>query len=154
MISILYICTHNRCRSILSEAITNDIGQGKLRAYSAGSAPSGQVHPLSLKFLEQQNIATDGLTSQSWDAFEDTPIDVVVTVCDQAAAEACPVWFGKQAKLHWGLSDPSKVEGSDDEIQRAFLECIEEIKARVEQMLALDCSNSERFQAQLKQLTN
>lgn len=131
MLKILYICTHNRCRSILSEAISNQLSKGAVIARSAGSAPSGEVHPLSLKYLVQSGYATQGLQSQSWDDFEDFHADVVVTVCDTAAAEVCPVWFGDSIKIHWGLSDPSKVKGSDTEIERAFTACIQEIEKRV-----------------------
>ena len=147
---ILYICTHNRCRSILSEAITNHFAsdevetQNRIEAKSAGSQPSGEVHPLSLKYLQEAGIATDGLKSQSWDEFEDFAPDVVVTVCDSAAGESCPVWFGNSIKIHWGLTDPSKMaesahsekessekESSEEEIAQAFQNTIEEIKQRV-----------------------
>ncbi|HEY7772204.1 MAG TPA: arsenate reductase ArsC [Marinagarivorans sp.] len=135
---ILYICTHNRCRSILSEAITNHVANGKITAKSAGSQPAGQVHPLSLRYLEEAGISTDGLQSQSWDEFEAFAPDVVVTVCDSAAGESCPVWFGNSVKVHWGLSDPSKLQGSEDELADAFRATIAEITTRVEQLLALD----------------
>jgi arsenate reductase len=128
---ILYICTHNRCRSILSEAITNNIAGNLIDAKSAGSQPAGEVHPLSLKYLEQTGYSIDGLQSQSWDDFEAFSPDVVVTVCDSAAGEACPVYFGNSVKVHWGLSDPSKVTGDDAQIQQSFLACIEEIVKRV-----------------------
>ncbi|MDU0354110.1 arsenate reductase ArsC [Paraglaciecola aquimarina] len=135
---ILYICTHNRCRSILSEAITNHYAAGKIEAKSAGSQPAGEVHPLSLKYLQEAGISTDGLTSQSWDDFEDFEADIVVTVCDSAAGESCPVWFGNSVKVHWGLADPSKLQGSDEELAQAFRDTIAEIKHRVEQLAALD----------------
>lgn len=138
---ILFICTHNRCRSILSEAIANDAGDSRLQAASAGSQPVGQVHPLSIKYLQEQGISTEGLQSQSWDDLESFEPDVVVTVCDSAAGEACPVWFGKSIKLHWGLEDPSKVQGSDDQIKAAFLTCINEIKFRIHKILELDLDN-------------
>ena len=96
---VLYICTHNRCRSILSEAITNHFSEGKIMAKSAGSQPVGEVHPLSIKYLQEAGIATDGLRSQSWDEFEAFAPDLVVTVCDSAAGEACPLWFGKSLKV-------------------------------------------------------
>ncbi|MED5488094.1 MAG: arsenate reductase ArsC, partial [Pseudomonadota bacterium] len=111
---ILYICTHNRCRSILCEAITN-ASNGNVEARSAGSQPVGEVHPLSLKYLAERGFSTDGLQSQSWDEFEDYDADLVVTVCDSAAGESCPVYFGKSLKVHWGLEDPSKLEGSEQE---------------------------------------
>lgn len=131
---ILYICTHNRCRSILSEAITNKLADGVIEARSAGSQPAGVVHPLSLKYLEQSGYDTQGLTSQSWDKFEDFEPNLVITVCDSAANESCPVWFGKSVKIHWGLKDPSKVEGTEEEKQAAFSACIAEIEKRVEQL--------------------
>ena len=138
---ILFICTHNRCRSILSEAIANDAKDPRLQAASAGSQPVGEVHPLSIKYLQEQGISTDGLKSQSWDELESFEADVVVTVCDSAAGEACPVWFGKSIKLHWGLEDPSKVQGSDEQIKAAFLTCMNEIKYRITKILQLDLEN-------------
>mgnify|MGYP000200388176 FL=1 len=134
---ILYICTHNRCRSILSEAITNHVSSDKIIARSAGSQPSGVVHPLSLQYLTEAGIPTEGLISQSWDEFESFEPDVVVTVCDSAAGESCPVWFGKSVKVHWGLSDPSKLEGNDEQKAAAFRACISEITERVNQLLPL-----------------
>ncbi|WP_226703126.1 arsenate reductase ArsC [Microbulbifer elongatus] len=135
---ILYICTHNRCRSILSEAITNQYGQGRLEARSAGSQPSGEVHPLSLKYLAEQGISTQGLSSKSWDNLDGWVPDVAVTVCDSAAGEACPIWLGDALKVHWGLADPSKLEGTDEEKAEAFRETIKEIINRVQRMLEID----------------
>ncbi len=134
---ILYICTHNRCRSILSEAVTNQLAAGVIEAKSAGSQPAGVVHPLSLTYLNQAGYNTDGLQSQSWDEFEAFAPDIVITVCDSAAGESCPVWFGNSLKVHWGLSDPSKVVGSEQEIQAAFNHCIELIEARVKQLITV-----------------
>lgn len=128
---VLYICTHNRCRSILSEAITNHVAGDVITAKSAGSQPVGEVHPLSLKYLNEAGIPTEGLQSQSWDEFEAFAPDLVITVCDSAAGESCPVWFGKSVKVHWGLSDPSKLTGSEDDIARAFNDTIAQISARV-----------------------
>ena len=135
---ILYICTHNRCRSILSEAITNHLGAGKIVAKSAGSQPAGEVHPLSIRYLQEAGIATTGLTSQSWDEFEDFAPDIVITVCDSAAGEACPAWFGQAVKVHWGLPDPSKLQGSEADIAQAFRDTITEISSRTEALLGLD----------------
>lgn len=128
---VLYICTHNRCRSILSEAITNHVAGDVITAKSAGSQPVGEVHPLSLKYLSEAGIPTEGLQSQSWDEFEAFAPDLVITVCDSAAGESCPVWFGKSVKVHWGLSDPSKLTGSEEDIARAFNDTIAQISARV-----------------------
>ncbi|MEC7468708.1 MAG: arsenate reductase ArsC, partial [Pseudomonadota bacterium] len=124
---VLYICTHNRCRSILSEAITNHVAGDVITAKSAGSQPAGEVHPLSLKYLNEAGIPTEGLQSQSWDEFEAFAPDLVITVCDSAAGESCPVWFGKSVKVHWGLSDPSKLTGSEEDIARAFNDTITQI---------------------------
>jgi arsenate reductase len=150
---VLYICTHNRCRSILSEAITNQVGNGKIVTKSAGSQPVGEVHPLSIKYLQEAGISTDGLCSQSWDEFEQFTPDLVVTVCDSAAAESCPVWFGKSLKVHWGLTDPSKLQGSESQIAEAFRATIAQIKQRVEQLLNLDVDVTDKA-AFKKALTN
>jgi arsenate reductase len=151
---ILYICTHNRCRSILSEAITNHIAAGKIVAKSAGSQPAGEVHPLSIKYLQEAGISTDGLRSQSWDEFEEFSPDLVVTVCDSAAGETCPLWFGKSLKVHWGLADPSKLQGSEAEIAEAFRATIEQIKQRVKQLADLDVDVNDKvaFKAALAHL--
>lgn len=142
MMKILYICTHNRCRSILSEAITNHLSARlstkKLHAFSAGSQPAGQVHPLSLKYLQEKGISIDGLRSQSWDDFEHEQPDIVVTVCDSAANEVCPVWFGNTIKVHWPLPDPSKLEGSEEDIRDAFFAVMETIQQRITRLLALE----------------
>jgi len=152
---ILYICTHNRCRSILSEAITKHLSRGKLQAFSAGSQPAGQVHPLSLKYLEEKGISTEGLKSQSWDDLDIEQPDIVVTVCDSAATEACPIWFGDTVKIHWGLADPSKLAGNEAEIRDAFYAVMNTIEQRVQKLLELDLeplTKAER-QALLNQLT-
>ncbi|MEK9713305.1 MAG: arsenate reductase ArsC [Thalassolituus sp.] len=108
MLKLLFICTHNRCRSILAEAIARHVGAGVFDVRSAGSQPEGKVFPGTIKYLERQGISTDGLQSQSWDEHESFEPDVVITVCDSAAGEACPAWMGKAARVHWGLTDPSK----------------------------------------------
>jgi protein-tyrosine-phosphatase len=135
-VKILYICTHNRCRSILCEAITN-ASQGVLEARSAGSQPVSEVHPLSLKYLAERGYNTNGLKSQSWDEFEDYAADLVVTVCDSAAGESCPVYFGNSLKVHWGLEDPSKLDGSEEEKATAFNHTMNIIEKRVERLSEL-----------------
>lgn len=132
----LFICTHNRCRSILAEAITNDLSRGRIQARSAGSQPAGEVHPLSVRYLEKHGFSTSGLTSNSWDEFQSWEPDVVITVCDSAASEPCPVWFGNSIEAHWGLEDPSRIQGNEAEIEEAFSETIENIKSRIERLLA------------------
>jgi len=147
---ILYICTHNRCRSILSEAITNHEANGLITAKSAGSQPAGEVHPLSLKFLSEAGYSTDGLTSQSWEKLADFNPDLVVTVCDAAAGESCPLWMGNSLKVHWGLSDPSAMSGSLEQQAAAFGACIDEIKHRVDQLKTLAQKNLSRDQLKLE----
>lgn len=137
---ILFICTHNRCRSILSEAITNHLSNGSIHAVSAGSAPAGEVHPLTLKYLAEHNIPTHGLQSQSWDDFDTEDVDAVVTVCDRAASESCPVWFGNCAKTHWGLPDPSAIQNDDAAQAQAFSDVINTIKMRVSKLMDIDWS--------------
>jgi arsenate reductase len=145
---ILYICTHNRCRSILSEAITNHLAEGRLEAISAGSQPADEVHPLSLKYLEEKGISTKGLTSKSWDEFGANQPDIVVTVCDSAANEACPVWFGNTAKVHWGLPDPSKLEGREEDVRQAFFAVMDAIEQRVQKLLDLNLNGVSRDERQ------
>lgn len=135
---LLFICTHNRCRSIIAEAVTNHLGGDVLQARSAGSQPSGKVHPLSIKYLQAAGIDTGYLQSQSWDVHEAWQPDVVITVCDQAAGEQCPVWFGQSLKVHWGLTDPSRLDGSEEEVAAAFRQTIALLSARIEQLLAAD----------------
>jgi arsenate reductase len=143
---LLFICTHNRCRSILAEAITNHYGKGVLVARSAGSQPAGEVHPLSIKYLSAAGISTDGLCSQSWDEHESWNPDVVITVCDSAAGESCPVWFGKSIKVHWGLTDPSSLQGSDEDIANAFRHTINILKNRIEKLMVTNVDMQDRDQ--------
>lgn len=139
---ILFICTHNRCRSILSEAITNALGGDNIEAFSAGSQPVGEVHPLSLKYLTERGYSIEGLKSQSWNDFADQRPDVVITVCDSAAKETCPVWFGDCIQVHWGLPDPSKLQGSESEIRDAFFKVMDTIEDRVKALRALDLNHT------------
>jgi len=135
---LLFICTHNRCRSILAEAITNHLSDGSLIAKSAGSQPAGEVHPLTLKYLSKANIETNDLKSQSWDEFKNFTPDAVITVCDSAANEQCPLWIGNGIKVHWGLPDPSKLSGSEEEIEESFLKVMATIEAYIKQLLNLN----------------
>ena len=111
------------------------MSDGRFEARSAGSKPSGEVHPLTLKYLAEAGIATENLRSQSWDEFEAWAPDVVITVCDSAAGEACPVWFSKTIKLHWGLADPSKIEGDEETKAEAFHATIRQIQARTQALI-------------------
>jgi arsenate reductase (thioredoxin) len=136
-INVLFLCTHNSARSILAEAVLNHIGAGRFKAWSAGSSPraSQQPHPLGLQVLGEAGISTAGLYSKSWDEFAAPgapPMDLVVTVCDNAAGEQCPFWPGHPAKAHWGFADPSETQGSDEERLEAFRRTLVAIKARLE----------------------
>jgi len=132
----LFVCTHNACRSVLAEVITRTRGQGRLQTASAGSAPAGRIHPLTLHYLEHAGYETDGLQSKGMDELGDFVPDVVITVCDSAAEEPCPVWLGNAIKVHWGLPDPSHLEGSGQDRDKAFTRVMATISARIECLLA------------------
>ena len=149
---LLFICTHNRCRSILAEAIVKHIADARLDAASAGSEPAGEVHPLSLKFLQERGIDTHHCQSQSWDEFEDYSPDAVLTLCDSAANETCPVWFGDTVQVHWGLDDPSKHQGNIEEQRRRFYHTIDIIEQRIQKLLAFLQHNAEPNKHQLQQI--
>ena len=146
---LLFICTHNRCRSILGEAIARHLGQqngNTIIAASAGSAPQGEIHPLTLKYLAEKNISTDNLASQSWHDFEDFEADVVFTMCDNAAKEVCPIWFNDALQVNWALKDPSK-DNSDEATQKAaFYHTMDVIERRINALLALDKSSLDNGQ--------
>lgn len=131
------MCTHNSCRSILSEALFNHLAPPGMRAVSSGSFPSGKVNARALQALTAAGIATDCLSSKASQAFEAAPPDIVITVCDRAAGEACPVFFGPALKAHWGLADPSLVSGSEEQIDAAFQLTLAKIDTRVRSFLDL-----------------
>ena len=133
VVKLLFICTHNRCRSILCEAITTQRGAGSLQAASAGSAPVDAVHPLTLRYLEERGYQTNELQSQSWEDLAAFNPDRVVTVCDIAAGETCPLWMGEVEKHHWGLPDPSRAEGDAAAIRSAFMAVIDRIENKVDE---------------------
>lgn len=134
---ILFLCTANSCRSILCEAIFNAMAPAGMRAYSAGSHPAGVVNPLALQTLQAAGIAIDGLSSKSTDALAELQPELVITVCDKAAGEACPVFFGAAVRAHWGLSDPSEIIGTGGEIAAAFDATLARIRTRIQAFLAL-----------------
>ena len=134
---VLFMCTANSCRSILSEAMFNHLAPQGFQAISAGSFPRGQVLTRSLMTLQEAGTGIDGLSSKGNDAFEDNPPDIVITVCDKAAAEACPVYFGPAIKAHWGLADPSEVKGDEATVAAAFHATLAHIETRCRAFLAL-----------------
>lgn len=146
--NVLFLCTGNSARSIMAEAILNQKGMPRFRAYSAGSHPSGQVRPEALRQLETAHMPTSGLRSKSWDEFAkpDAPLlDFVFTVCDNAASEVCPVWPGQPMTAHWGVPDPAAVQGSDDQVQRAFREAFFLLDRRISLFLNLPLSSIDRL---------
>ena len=141
-LNVLFLCTHNSARSILAEAILNHMGKGRFKAYSAGSSPreNQTPNPLALQTLERAGISTEGLRSKTWDIFAlpDAPhMDLVITVCDNAAGEVCPFWPGQPATAHWGYADPSEVLGSDEVKLEAFKQTLHQIKRRLELFTSL-----------------
>jgi arsenate reductase len=138
------MCTANSCRSILSEAMFNHLAPQGFEAVSAGSFPKGQVLPRSLITLQEAGIAIEGLSSKGNDAFEASPPDVVITVCDKAAGEACPVYFGPALKAHWGLEDPSEVTGDEAAVSAAFQSTLARIETRCRAFLALPFAELDR----------
>ncbi|MBV7476149.1 arsenate reductase ArsC [Pseudomonas sp. PDM31] len=141
---VLFMCTANSCRSILSEAMFNHLAPEGFEAVSSGSFPRGQVLPRSLATLKQAGISIQGLSSKGNDAFEDNPPDIVITVCDKAAGESCPVYFGPALKSHWGLEDPSDVTGDDALVDAAFRTTLAHIEQRCIAFLALPFKNLSR----------
>ncbi|WP_442595580.1 arsenate reductase ArsC [Parapusillimonas sp. JC17] len=138
--NVLFICTGNSARSILAEAMLNELGKGRLNAYSAGSYPKGEVHPLALATLEHLRMSTTGYRSKSWDEFvaPGAPVlDFIFTVCDNAAGEACPVWPGKPVSAHWGVADPAAVEGTEEQQLKAFKDAARILHRRIELFLSL-----------------
>ena len=135
-ISVLVLCTGNSCRSIMAEAIFNHLGRGEIEAKSAGSQPTGAVHPRAIATLQRHGIEPQNPRSQSWDAFKGQAFDWVITVCDQAAAEACPLYLGPARKLHWSTPDPAKAVGTEAEINAAFEEAFSLLRLRIEEFLA------------------
>jgi arsenate reductase len=132
--NVLFICTGNSARSIMAEAILNQQGAGRFRAYSAGSHPAGEVNPHAIELLERNRFRTEGLRSKNWSEFAalDAPhMDFVLTVCDKAAGEVCPVWPGQPMSAHWGVEDPASVRGSETVIRRAFADAFMVLSRRI-----------------------
>jgi protein-tyrosine-phosphatase len=137
--NVLFLCTGNSARSIMAEAYLNSAGKDRFVAYSAGSYPQGRVNPFALELLASEGLDTTGLRSKSWDVFAQPgapAIDFVLTVCDQAAGEACPLWPGRPVTAHWGVDDPAKAEGSDAKKRAAFAHAFAALKQRIDLLLA------------------
>ncbi|MBF0127441.1 MAG: arsenate reductase ArsC [Magnetococcales bacterium] len=142
LLNVLFLCTHNSARSIMAEAILNHEAKGRVQGFSAGSHPRGEVHPLALQALKKRGMSIDGLHSKAWDDFAmpDAPrMSVVITVCDSAAGEMCPIWPGAPIKSHWGVEEPGRLaEGKDnDEALQAFFIVMEKLERRIRRFLEL-----------------
>lgn len=138
--NILFLCTGNSARSVLAESTVNALGHGRFVAYSAGSHPGGKVNPFAVELLEKNGFPTAGLRSKSWDEFAapGAPVmDFIITVCDNAAGEVCPLWPGKPVSAHWGVEDPAAAEGIDENKRKAFQTAFLILKRRIELLLAL-----------------
>ncbi|MGR9013578.1 MAG: arsenate reductase ArsC [Gammaproteobacteria bacterium] len=148
MLNVLILCTGNSCRSVLGEALINHLSGGRFKAFSAGSYPTGKVNPNALATLARHGIPTEGLTSQSWDEFDDKDIDIAITVCDSAAGEVCPVYLKHVIRAHWSLPDPAHVTGSQEQIEAAFEATYDALLARINKMLALPLEDMIRAEAE------
>ena len=151
--NVLFLCTGNSCRSILAEATFNHLAPAGWRALSAGSQPTGQVHPRSLALLAREQISTAGVASKSWDDLPATP-DIVITVCASAAGETCPAYLnpalGSLLRTHWGVDDPAHASGSEAEIDAAFMRAYRILRARIEALLALPLAQLQQDKATLQ----
>ncbi len=138
--NVLFLCTGNSARSILAESLLNFWGKGRFRGFSAGSFPKGVVHPQAIDLLKRMNLPSEGFRSKSWDEFAAPgapPLDFIITVCDNAAGEVCPVWPGKPMTAHWGISDPAAVEGTDVQKSFAFRKALKELETRIKLFIEL-----------------
>ena len=147
--NVLFLCTGNSCRSVLGEATFNHLAPEGWRALSAGSKPTGKIHPRSLALLEREGISTEGYFSKSWNDLPVTP-DIVLSVCSNAANETCPTYLGPVLRSHWGVEDPAHVEGSEAEIDAAFMKAYGILRYRIEQFLALPLEALKNNREQLK----
>ena len=154
---VLFLCTGNSARSIMAEVILNHLGGGRCTASSAGSHPTGTVHPLALDTLQSMGLPVDGLRSKSWEEFarpDAPPLDIIVTVCDDAAGEVCPIWPGQPMTAHWGVEDPAAFQGTEDAQRQKFREVALILHRRIEQFLNLPLATLDRrtMQAKLQEI--
>jgi arsenate reductase (thioredoxin) len=151
--NVLFLCTGNSARSILAEAYLNNAGKGRFRAYSAGSQPAGKVNPFAVELLERNRLSTADLRSKNWEEFAQPgapAIDLIFTVCDNAAGESCPVWPGHPITAHWGVADPAAAQGSDEDKRKAFRKAFSELSARINHLLALPIEKIDRHTLKAK----
>jgi protein-tyrosine-phosphatase len=155
VLNVLFLCTGNSARSIIAECVLNGLGRTRFKGFSAGSMPAGEVHPSALQLLRNANLDVAALRSKSWDEFAQPgapPLDFVLTVCDNAAAEVCPVWPGQPITAHWGLPDPAAVVGSQAEIELAFADTYRAMTNRIDSFIHLPLASLDKMALQ-KELT-
>ena len=148
---VLFLCTGNSARSIMAEVLLNALGKGRFKGYSAGSFPKGTVNPFAIELLRTNRLPTEGLRSKSWDEFAAPgapKLDFIVTVCDQAAGEVCPIWPGQPMKAHWGIQDPAAVEGSEEAKRKAFFRAYTELHRRLSILVSLPIEQLARLSLQ------
>ena len=151
--NVLFLCTGNSARSVMAEVLLNTLGGGRFKAYSAGSHPAGKVNPFTLELLKNNGHSVEDLRSKSWDEFaspEAPKMDFVITVCDNAAGEMCPVWPGQPMTAHWGFQDPAALEGPDEEKRRLFRSVYQQIANRLRVFLSLPMASLDRLSLQQK----
>lgn len=151
--NVLFLCTGNSARSIMAEVMLNHLGKGRFRAFSAGSHPAGAVNPLAIETMRSAGLPTDGLRSKSWEEFAlpgAPPMDFILTVCDNAAGEVCPIWPGKPTMAHWGVPDPAAVAGSDGDRRVAFAEVARVLRRRIELLVSLPLEKLDRLSIQVR----
>lgn len=151
--NVLFLCTGNSARSIIAEALLNQLGRGRFKAHSAGSHPSGRVNPFSIEILGSAGLDTTGLRSKNWEEFAQPGaprMDFVFTVCDAAAAEVCPIWPGQPMSAHWGVADPAAVEGTDEQKRAAFKEAATILRRRIELLINLPITTLDKLTIQSK----
>ncbi|MBK8839862.1 MAG: arsenate reductase ArsC [Hyphomonadaceae bacterium] len=149
--NVLFLCTGNSARSVIAETLLNKSGRGRFKAFSAGSFPKGEVNPYALRLLSNLGLPTADLRSKSWDEFARPgapPLDFIITVCDNAAGEICPIWPGKPVTAHWGIPDPAAAEGTDAEIATAFATAARQLRARIDLFLSLPLASIDRMTIQ------
>ena len=149
--NVLFLCTGNSARSIMSEVMMNAMAKGRFIAHSAGSMPTGTVNPFAIELLQKNRLPTEGLRSKSWDEFAAAgapPLDFVFTVCDNAAGEVCPMWPGQPVTAHWGVEDPAAIEGSEEDKRKAFFRAFTTLQRRIELFLSLPLAKLDKLSLQ------
>jgi len=157
LFNVLFLCTGNSARSVIAESMLNSVGRGRFRAFSAGSHPTGKVNPFAIEYLKLNHLPTEGLRSKSWEEFAATEaprLDFVITVCDNAAGEVCPVWPGQPVTAHWGVPDPATVVGNDEEKRKAFADVARVLLNRTRMLASLPLDKLDRLslQSQLRDI--